>query len=149
MAHTIFLIIIIIFCFDFIVDKILDRLNTNNWSAELPEKGKDIYDSEKYRKSREYHVAKDKFSNLSGILSFIITLALLFGNGFAMMDNWLRTYTENPIVLSLLFFAVIGIASDIIGTPFALYDTFVIEEKFGFNKTTLKTFLVVTRVVVK
>ncbi len=68
-------------------------------------------------------------------------LAMLLFGGFAWLDEHVRMYTSNPIWMAIIFFGVLGIASDIIGTPFSLYHTFVIEEKFGFNKTTIKTFI--------
>jgi len=66
---------------------------------------------------------------------------MLFFDGFALLDNFLRTFTEQPILLALAFFAVLSIISDILSLPFELYSTFVIEEKYGFNKTTAKTFI--------
>jgi STE24 endopeptidase len=62
-------------------------------------------------------------------------------DGFEYVDNIARNYTENPIGIALIFFGIIMIGSDIISTPFSVYKTFVIEEKFGFNKTTVKTFI--------
>jgi STE24 endopeptidase len=78
---------------------------------------------------------------LTGTISLAGLLLVLFLDGFAWLDAWVRNYTDNAIVMSLLFFGVLGLASDLLGLPFALYRTFVIEERFGFNKTTLKTFL--------
>jgi STE24 endopeptidase len=62
-------------------------------------------------------------------------------NGFAFVDDIVRSYTTNPILMALAYFGILGLASDILSTPFSIYDTFVIEEKFGFNKTTVRTFI--------
>ena len=66
---------------------------------------------------------------------------MLYFDGFAFVDSIVRNYTANPIFMALLFFGILGIASDLLGIPFSLYGTFVIEEKFGFNRTTVKTFI--------
>ena len=124
------------FCFE----KVLDFLNLKNLSPQLPEEAKGIYDEEKYRKSQEYYKVNHRFSMLTSTLSLIMLLVILFFHGFAYLDSFVREYTQHPILMPLLFFALLGLASDIIGTPFSLYRTFVIEEKFGFNKTTLATF---------
>lgn len=133
--------IVSIILVEFLFDKILDFLNLKNLSPELPEEAKDIYDKEKYRKSQEYYRANHNFSMVTSIFSLIAILLMLFLNGFSFVDSFVRKYTENPIMMSLLFFGILGFASDILSTPFTLYKIFVIEEKFGFNKTTVKTFL--------
>src|SRR5690606_34490373 len=73
--------------------------------------------------------------------SLVLTLAFLFFDGFEFIDNVARSYSENPIIIALIFFGIIMIGSDILNTPFSYYQTFVIEEKFGFNKTTKGTFI--------
>ncbi|MFA6925244.1 MAG: M48 family metallopeptidase [Bacteroidales bacterium] len=142
MSPKIILIIIIaILLFDFILERILDYLNSKNWSNELPEQLKGIYDSAKYKKSQDYDKVKRKFSIFTDSLNLLLMLLMLIFGGFAFIDSFVRQYTQNPILLAIGFFGIIGIAADIIGTPFSLYNIFVIEEKFGFNKTTVKTYI--------
>lgn len=141
MAQTIFTLIIVIIIADFLFERLLDYLNTTRMSTELPEELRGIYDEEKYRKSQQYLLVNKKFGMLTGSISFAVLLAMLVFGGFAWLDETLRAWTDNPIWLALLFFGFLGLASDILSTPFAWYDTFVIEEKFGFNKTNTKTFL--------
>jgi STE24 endopeptidase len=74
-------------------------------------------------------------------LTFIIMMLMLTLGGFAMLDLWVRKFTLNPILLTLFYFGILGIASLILSMPFEIYHTFVLEEKFGFNKTTPKTFI--------
>lgn len=136
-----FEIILAIVIIGFLFDKFLDYLNLKHLSPELPKEASAIYDEEKYRKSQEYYIVNHRFSTVSGTFSFILLLAMLYFGGFGWLDARLRTYTNDDIALALLFFAAIGFASDLISTPFALYRTFVIEEKFGFNKTTIGTFI--------
>ena len=139
--NTLFIIIVSIILFDFIFDKILDYLNLKNLSPILPEEAKGIYDEEKYRKSQEYYKVNHNFAMLISGISLVGLLLMLFLNGFAYVDSFVRNYTENSILMALVFFGIIGFASDLLGMPFSLYKTFVIEEKFGFNKTTVKTFI--------
>jgi len=140
-SKIIFYIIIAIISFEFIIERALAYLNLKNWKLELPDNLKGIYDAEKYKKSMAYHKENSKFSSITSSLSFVILLTVLFLNGFAFLDDWVRNITTNPILMTLLFFGVIGLISEIIGLPFSYYQTFVIEEKYGFNKSSLKTFV--------
>lgn len=140
-ATTLFWIIIAIIIFDFIVDKILDALNAKHFNDDLPMDIQDVYNEEEYKKSQAYKQANYKFGILTSSFSIVLTLAFLFLDGFEYVDNLARGYTDNPILVALLFFGIIMFGSDILTTPFSYYKTFVIEEQFGFNKTTKKTFL--------
>lgn len=140
MHNALFYIILGIVIADFIVERWLDYLNGKKLSAELPEELKDVYDAEQYRKSQEYKRVNDRFSLITGSFSFVLIIGMLLFGGFNLVDTWARSFTQNPILIALIFFGILAIASDILNLPFTLYDTFVIEEKFGFNKTTLKTF---------
>lgn len=141
MEKTFFIIIIAIILFNFLLERLLDYLNLKNWSNELPEELKGIYDAEKYRKSQDYFKANSNLAVITSTVSLLMILAMLFFKGFAFVDSYARSVTDNPILIALLFFGILGIASDLIGTIFSVYSTFVIEEKFGFNKTTVKTFI--------
>ena len=141
MEQVLFYIIIAIIVLDFVFDRIMDYLNASRWSNKLPDELKGIYDEEKYRKSQNYSKEKMRFGLLTSILSFIAILLILFFEGFAFLDEWLRQYTEHPILMALIFFGILGFLSDILGTPFDIYHTFVIEEKYGFNRITPKTYV--------
>jgi len=140
-AQTIFYIIIGILLFDFILERVLDYLNSTYWSNELPAELAGIYDSDKYKKSQDYEKVSTRFSILTGSLGLAALLLILYLDGFAWLDNFVRQYTQNPILIALMFFGILGLAADIISIPFSIYATFVIEEKFGFNKTTPKTYV--------
>lgn len=141
MENTIFWIIILIIIMDFVFEKSLDYLNIKNLQEQLPDKLKDIYDEEKYRLSQQYERVSTRFSFVSALFSLMLLMLILFFGGFGILDAFVRTYSSNIYIQSLLFFGIIGIGFDIISLPFQLYSTFVIEEKFGFNKTTGITFL--------
>ncbi|HYG38619.1 MAG TPA: M48 family metallopeptidase [Cytophagales bacterium] len=132
--------ILIIVAVEFILERTLDYLNIKNQSRILPSELKDIYDEDKYLKSLSYQAAQTSFSFITSGFSFFLTIAMLSFGGFGYLDIWLRTFIDNEILLALAFFGLIFIASDLLTLPFQLYDTFVIEEKFGFNKTTITTF---------
>jgi len=141
-AQTIFYIIIGILVFDFILDKFLGYLNAKHYNDDLPTELQDVYDVEEYKKSQAYKLTNHKFGNISSLFSILLTLGFLFFDGFKIVDDYARTFTDNNILIALIFFGIIMIGSDIITTPFSYYQTFVIEEKFGFNKSTKKLFLV-------
>ncbi|MFC2101406.1 M48 family metallopeptidase [Bacteroidota bacterium] len=140
-STTIFCLILIILVVDFILERFLEYLNTTRWSEQLPEELKGIYDVDSYKTSQQYLKVKQRFSWITSAFSFIAMLVLLSSGSFVWMDNVLRTLTVNPILLGLLYFGVIGLVSSIVMIPFELYSTFVVEEKFGFNKTTGKVFI--------
>ena len=140
-ADILFYIIIGIITINFIKDKILDSLNAKHYNDLIPEELRDVYDEDDYAKSQAYKATNYGFNLWTSLFSFALTLTFLLLDGFEYVDNLARSVSDNPIIIGLLFFGIIMIASDVITTPFAYYKTFVIEEKFGFNKTTKKTFI--------
>ncbi len=140
-AISLFYIIIAILIINFIIDKILDALNAKHFNDALPTELQDVYDEDEYKKSQAYKKTNYQFSNYTSLFSLILTLAFFFFDGFEFVDNIARSYSSNNIIIALIFFGIIMLGSDIITTPFAYYKTFVIEEKFGFNKTTKKIFI--------
>lgn len=137
---TLFYIIIGILILDFALDKILGALNAAHFDDQVPNEVDDVYDKDEYLKSQAYKKTNYRFGLLSSTVSFAALLAFFFLDGFAFVDGIAREISDNPIVVALLFFGIIGLAADLLSTPFSYYDIFVIEEKFGFNKTTKKTF---------
>ncbi|GGG57670.1 M48 family metallopeptidase [Bizionia arctica] len=140
-ATTLFYIIISILIISFILDKILDALNSKHFNDPVPEELQDVYEDAEYKKSQTYKKTNYKFGLLTSTFSIVLTLGFLFLDGFEYVDNIARSYSENPILTALIFFGIIMIGSDVLTTPFSYYQTFVIEEQFGFNKTTKKTFV--------
>jgi STE24 endopeptidase len=137
---TLFYILIAIISISFMIDKILDTLNIKHFDDKIPEKLADVYDDAAYKKSQAYKKTNAKFSDLTSTFSIVLTLVFFFSDGFKYVDNFARSFTDNPVLMALIFFGVIMFGSDILTTPFSYYKTFVIEEKFGFNKSTQKTF---------
>lgn len=137
---TLFYILISILVISFIIDKVLDTLNAKHFDDKIPTELADVYDETEYKKSQAYKKSNKKFSTITGTFSFALTLIFFFADGFKYIDNFARSYADNSIPVALIFFGIIMLGSDILTTPFAYYQTFVIEEKFGFNKSTKKTF---------
>ncbi len=140
-SETIFFIIIGLFVFDFVFEQTLDYLNSKTLQDKLPKEAEGIYTEEKYKASIAYQRDQSSFGFASALFSFVLSGAMLLLGGFGWLDSLLRGYFDNQIFLALAFFGVIFIVSDVLSLPFQYYSTFVIEEKHGFNKTTLKTFI--------
>lgn len=139
--QTLFYIIIVIILIDFIIEKVLDALNAKHFNDPIPAELQDVYDEKEYERSQQYKKERYKFELVTSTFSLLVMLAFLFFDGFAWVDNIARDFSDNPIVIALVFFGIIMFASDILTLPFSWYSTFVIEEKFGFNKTTKATFV--------
>jgi STE24 endopeptidase len=137
----IFYIIIGILVFDFLLERILGFLNYTWYSKPIPRELTDVYEHEEYEKSQEYKKTNFKFGLISSSVSFIGIMIFLYFKGFAIIDELARNYAENQIVVALFFFGIITAASELLSLSFSIYGIFVIEEKFGFNKTTVKTFI--------
>ncbi|HWB62080.1 MAG TPA: M48 family metallopeptidase [Chitinophagales bacterium] len=141
MAQVILYFIVAFIAFEFALSKTLSWLNLKTWDKPLPDDVKDLYDQEKYVRAKEYAVANYNVGTVTGIISFVITITFLLLHGFAWVDAIARSISPSPILQCLIFFAIIGAASSVISLPFDIYDTFVIEQKFGFNRTTPRTFV--------
>ncbi|MEQ9301153.1 MAG: M48 family metallopeptidase [Cyclobacteriaceae bacterium] len=131
-----------IIVFDFVLENLVDFLNHKSANKNIPKPLEGIYDEESYRKSQEYGATNYRFSLITGSISFLATVAILYFGWFGTLDQWVRGFAQNELVLSLYFFGILYFISDILTIPFQLYGTFVIEEKFGFNKSSIKTFIV-------
>ncbi len=139
-STSLFYIITTVLIIQFLIETVLDYLNAKHYKNPIPKELNDVFDVEEYQKSQEYKRTNYRFGLLTSIFSLLLTLSFLILGGFEWIDSIARSITENTITIALLFFGFIMIGSDIITTPFSYYQTFVIEEKFGFNKSTKKLF---------
>ena len=142
MVAFLFYSILTILVISFLFDRWLDYLNASKWSSELPSELLGVYSEEKYKQSMEYERTKSRFSLLTESLSFVVILVTFVSGGFGWLDGFVRTYTSNPIWVTLLFFAILGLITEIGSLPFSYYHTFVIESEFGFNTSTHRTFFI-------
>jgi STE24 endopeptidase len=138
--QTVFYIIIAIIVINFLIDKLLGALNASKFSDPVPTELKDVYDLEAYRKSQRYKKERYRFGLITSSISLVATLLFFFLDGFAYVDGLARELVSGEIAVALVFFGIILFAGDLIMLPFSYYGTFVIEEKYGFNKTSRGTF---------
>lgn len=139
--QTILILILTITLLSYGFDQLLDYINLRYHRTDIPKEIESFYEKEKYLKSLAYHRERTKFSFLTAAFSFVLSALMLLLGGFGWLDGLLRVHIDNEILLALAFFGILMLASDILTIPFQVYNTFVIEEKYGFNKTTVKTFI--------
>lgn len=133
---TLFYIILAIILIEALWDFILDYLNRSSWADEVPELLREVYPKEKFLQQKEYRLINYRFGWISSLFSLVVIFSLLWGYGFAWLNIWVGAISAHWLWQPLLFFAAVGLGSMLISLPFSIYNTFVIEEKFGFNKTT-------------
>lgn len=141
MAQVLFILIIVILVADFALERYLAFLNIKESGKELPSLLRDIYDPEKYKKQQDYFRTNSRFGMLTSSFSFIIILLMFSLGGFHWIDQLVRGYVQSYIWTPVIFFGLLYFVNDILSIPFDWYDTFVIEERFGFNKVTPKLFI--------
>ncbi len=138
---TFFYILIGIIIVKYLFDTYIDLLNAKHFNDPIPNELEGIYNNEEYLKSQSYKKENHKFSIIVGGFSVLTTVLFFIFDGFAFVDEISRNISNNIIIITLIFFGIILFASDLISLPFSYYQTFVIEEKYGFNKSSKKTFL--------
>ena len=150
-AQLWFFIIISLVIFNYLFSNLLDYMNHRNWKDEIPNELKDFYDKEKYKKAKNYALSKNKISLFSSSLSFLLVISLIVFNGYGIIDQFVSSnlsiffeslQISSNFIQSGIFFLILFILNSFISIPFSYYNTFVIEEKFGFNKTTKLTFFI-------
>ena len=139
--QILFSIIIAVLLVDFIIDKCIDFLNARHFDDSIPEPLKDVYKEEEYVKSQSYKKENYRFSLITSSFSLLLTLCFFLFKGFAWVDQIARNFATNEVTVALIFFGIIMLGADLLNTPFSFYRTFVIEEKYGFNKSSKKLFL--------
>jgi len=116
-------------------------LNQRALDPRLPEEMAGFYDADKYARSQEYTRVNTAFSHITSTFDTVVLLGFIFLGGFPFLDHFVRTFNFGPVSTGICFIFILAFASGIISLPFEIYDTFVIEERFGFNKTTPRTFI--------
>ena len=134
-------IIVIALAVEYILTLIADLLNLKALEYELPPVLEGIYKAEDYRRSQEYIRTKTRFGLISGTFALVILLVFWFSGGFNYLDQAVRAWGFIPIINGLFYICILLLAYGLLTLPFSIYSTFVIEERFGFNRTTPKTFV--------
>jgi STE24 endopeptidase len=139
--NTYLIIILSIIIVDYILDIVVDMLNVKHVKTDLPKEFEGYYDAEKYKKAQNYLKENTRFGIIVDSITTPITVAFILIGGFNYVDQIAGGFQISPIPTGLVFAGILMIASQILSIPFSIYSTFVIEEKYGFNLTTAKTFI--------
>ena len=140
-SNTWFVIIFALVIFNYLFSTVLNFINARNWKSDIPSNMKEFYDESKYQKARDYGKEKERISFIGSTISLLLMLLMLSFNGFGVLNDFSTDFSESVYVQTGIFFLILFVASDLISLPFSWYNTFVIEEKYGFNKTTYRTFI--------
>jgi STE24 endopeptidase len=140
-VHNLLILIIAIIVLSFTIEQILGFLNYTRMNNPIPPLLDDVYKQERYTMSQKYNRINYRFGLAKESFNVLIILLVLLKGGFALVDVFVVSLSVNPIIQGLLFFGIIGFASSLLSLPFGVYHTFVIEEKFDFNRTTPLTFV--------
>lgn len=142
MEQVYFNIILAVVILGFGLEQLLEYLNNSNRPQKRPKELEEFYSEEKYREALAYRKVNNRLGNTSAWLNFVIMVALLNFGGFAWLNDILLHFFKPGIWLSIGYFGLLFFLSDLLSTPFSVYKTFVIEEQFGFNRTSFKTWFV-------
>lgn len=138
---NIYLALILLFLFfEFAADLVVNILNLKHLSPNVPEEFRDVFDPEKYEKSQNYLRDRTRYGFVLGSCDLLLILGMILGGGFNLIDLWARRFGLNVFGTGLLFVGALALLMKVFHLPFGLYQTFVTEERYGFNRTTLKTY---------
>ena len=140
-SSILLILLLVILTVHFVTGRVLEFLNLRSLRSDLPEEVSAFYDPEHYKRSTAYARTNIRFGFLTSTLSFALMFTVLSLGWFGRLDIWIRSFQYSESVTSLLFFGFLFIGSDLLQIPFQVYDTFVIEERYGFNKTSPRTFI--------
>lgn len=135
------IIILVTIAVDFVLNLVADLYNIKSLDPRLPDEFKEVYDQDTYRKSQEYTKVKTRFGIISSSFNLAVLLIFWFAGGFNWLDQIVSSWQLGPIWTGLAYIGILILLKTILSLPFSIYSTFVIEERFGFNKTTPKTFV--------
>ena len=141
MSEYLIYIFIFFILFGFIFSSILEYVNSKNWNDSVPDSLKDFYKESDYKKAKSYKLDRDRVSLISSLISTTLTIIFIFSGVYGKVSDYSLYYFDNPFLQSAGFFLFFLLISTIIGLPISYYSIFIIEEKYGFNKSTLSTFI--------
>jgi|YNPMSStandDraft_2_1061718.scaffolds.fasta_scaffold07676_2 STE24 endopeptidase len=140
-SEYLYWIILLFITVEFLFEQILERLQYKSYEYPIPDELKDIYSSEEIEKQKSYHKEYFRFETKHDFIFFILTIFVFAFQLPGKLDIWLRTFIDSDFLLTLTFFAIFGLIIFILGIPFQYYEIFIIEQKYGFNTSTIKTFV--------
>ena len=136
-----FFIILFALLIEHAVGVVANLLNLKSLRSEPPSSLEGVYKPEEYRKAQEYIRTNTRFDFITGTFSLLVLLFFWFAGGFNYLDQVVRSWGSDPILNGLLYIGILMLGYSLLTLPFSIYHTFVIEERFGFNRTTPRTFL--------
>ncbi len=139
-GYLIFILVLLVL--NGLLSLIVETLNVRNVSTEIPKEFRGIYDNEKYAQSQRYLKDTTRFEQVQAVIMLPLTIAFILLGGFSWINGMALNASEHMIAQGLVFGGILMLLGQIVGLPFSIYSTFVIEEKYGFNKTTIKTFVI-------
>lgn len=134
-------IILAFLLIDYLMDLVSGRLNLKSMNRSLPEEFLGIYDEKSYSKSQQYTGERTRFGWFISGFNLVLLLGFWFAGGFNWLDQWARGFDQGVVGTGLIFIGALLFGRTLLSLPFSIYSTFVIEERYGFNKTTVATFI--------
>ena len=139
--NTFAIVILVALVGEYLLGAVSGLLSARAFSPAVPAEFAGVFDDEKYARARRYTATRTRFGLARGAFDLAVVLAFWFAGGFAWLDAWARGLGQGPVVTGLAFIGVIALASTVLGLPFRAWSTFVIEARYGFNRTTAGTFV--------
>ena len=139
-SETIFFIIVVFLCLDFVLERVLEFLNYKYMSPVLPDSLKGIYDEKEYSRFQSYKRENGRLDSWSSGVGFVVMIVFLVAGGFGWYNSWVVSLTDSVVWQTILFVVGLSVVSSVLDIPFDYYATFRIEEKYGFNKTTRRVY---------
>ena len=141
MGNTFFIVILDAIVLDFALDIAANILNLKALKLEPPAALAGVYKPEEYRRSQEYTRVATRFDFVSSTFRLVVLLSFWFAGGFNFLDQLVRSWGFNPLINGLLYIGILAAGYSLLTLPFGIYSTFVIEGRFGFNRTTPRIFI--------
>ena len=139
-SETIFFIIVVFLCLDFVLERVLESLNSKHMSPVLPDSLKGIYEEKEYSRFQSYKRENGRLDSWSSGVGFVVMIVFLVAGGFGGDNSWVVSLTDSVVWQTILFVVGLSVVSSVLDIPFDYYATFRIEEKYGFNKTTRRVY---------
>ncbi len=139
-SEIIFFIIVVFLCLDFMLERVLESLNSKHMSPVLPDSLKGIYEEKEYSRFQSYKRENGRLDSWSSGVGFVVMIVFLVAGGFGWYNSWVVSLTDSVVWQTILFVVGLSVVSSVLDIPFDYYATFRIEEKYGFNKTTRRVY---------
>ena len=139
-SEIIFFIIVVFLCLDFVLERVLESLNSKHMSPVLPDSLKGIYEEKEYSRFQSKKRENGRLDSWSSGVGFVVMIVFLVAGGFGWYNSWVVSLTDSVVWQTILFVVGLSVVSSVLDIPFDYYATFRIEEKYGFNKTTRRVY---------